>query len=58
MTGTLLYILGFLNIISIFFSRFKMVYFKFYILQSIMFWIENSDRLHHFLVASCIPGPL
>lgn len=41
-----------------YFSRFKMVYFKFYILQSILFWIENSDRSHYFLIASCIPGPL
>lgn len=54
MTGTLLSILGSLNIIS----RFKMVYSKFYILQSILFWIKNIDRLHHFLIASCIPGPL
>jgi len=41
-----------------YFSRFKMVYFEFYILQSILFWIENSDRSHYFLIASCIPGPL
>jgi hypothetical protein len=57
MTGTLLYILGSSNIISIF-SRFKMVYLKFYIVQLIMFWIEYTDRLHQFLIVSCIPGPL
>jgi hypothetical protein len=35
-----------------------MVYLKFYIVQLIMFWIEYTDRLHQFLIVSCIPGPL